>query len=278
MPSIETVPVSSMPDAKAGYHCMVNNGSLHTKLHTHSCYECNILLEGSVKNNSEGIELLLKKGDVIFLAPGETHRMAKAEHMIPKILTIMVMPSELERCCTALDGSLFKRFCASATNKITLSSDEFTVLYQDYQQIFFLEEDKKTRFVKLLLCQILCSLMRRANGADAKDGHASLESVLQQMNSAENMAEGVSALVRLSNLSRGHLYRLMQKQYHVTPLAYITQLRMNYAANLLIYSDKDILSIAMEIGYFSVSHFIALFKKSYGMPPKQYRRKNRPVF
>lgn len=278
MPFPETIPVSMLPNPNTGYHCMVNNGSLHTKLHTHDCYECNIILEGCVKNNSEGTELLLKQGDVIFLAPGESHRMAKAEHKIPKILTLMVAPDALERCCNALESTVYKRFCASATRKITLSGEEFSVLYQDYQQLFFLEEDKKVPVVKILLLQILCSLLRRGNDTDAKGGRHSLDPVLRQMNSAENMAEGVSALVRLSNLSRGHLYRLMQKECHMTPLAYVTQLRMNYAANLLLYSDKDILAIAMEVGYFSVSHFIAQFKKSYGVPPKQYRLKNKPVF
>lgn len=82
----------------------------------------------------------------------------------------------------------------------------------------------------------------------------------------------------LSGLIRGHLYRLMREEYNTTPLAYVTQLRMNYASNLLLYSGQDVLSVAMEAGYFSVSHFIAQFKKYFGMPPKQYRIKNRPDF
>lgn len=269
--------VSSMPNPQCGFHCMVNGNTLHTRLHTHDCYECNIMLEGCVKNNSEGLETVLMKGEAIFLAPGEAHQMAAVSDTVPKILTLMAMPAEFEDFIALFGSSVTQAFCAK-THKIALSAEEAAQLDVDFQKLYFLEEDKKTPLIKVMFCQMLCALSRRLYTTAPDGKHKKLAEALRQMSAQENMAQGVGALIRLSGLSRGHLYRLMREEYHTTPLAYVTQLRMNYASNLLLYSDHDILTVAMEVGYFSISHFISQFKKCFGMPPKQYKIKNRPDF
>lgn len=272
-----SLPVSRIPNPQAGYHCMVNSHPLYTKRHTHDCYECNILLEGCVKNTFEGTAYILQKGDAVFLAPGEAHQTEVVDGKLPKILTLMVMPAEFEACAALFGAEAAGSFCA-ASGAVRLSQEELNQLETDYHRLYFLDEEKKMPLVRILFCQMMCALVRRACETMPGGRRPTLAHALQQMNTPENMAEGVDALVRLSNLSRGHVYRLMREEYHMTPLQYITQLRMNYASSLLLYSDKDILSIAMEVGYFSVSHFIAQFKKSFGVPPKQYRIKNRPEF
>ena len=187
------------------------------------------------------------------------------------------MPAEFEACAVLFGAEAAGSFCA-ANSAVRLSQEELNQLETDYHRLYFLDEEKKMPLVRILFCQMMCALVRRACEAMPGGQRPTLAHALQQMNTPENMAEGVGALVRLSNLSRGHVYRLMREEYHMTPLQYITQLRMNYASSLLLYSDKDILSIAMEVGYFSVSHLISQFKKSFGVPPKQYRIKNRPEF
>ncbi|MBS1326470.1 MAG: helix-turn-helix transcriptional regulator [Oscillospiraceae bacterium] len=58
------------------------------------------------------------------------------------------------------------------------------------------------------------------------------------------------------------------------PNQYITKLRMVYAANLLRNSDNDILTISLKSGYTSMSHFVATFKKYYGLSPSRFRQQH----
>ena len=49
---------------------------------------------------------------------------------------------------------------------------------------------------------------------------------------------------------------------------------MVYAANLLRNSDNDILTISLKSGYTSMSHFVATFKKYYGLSPSRCRQQH----
>lgn len=53
--------------------------------------------------------------------------------------------------------------------------------------------------------------------------------------------------------------------------AYIKDIRMKTAVNLLINTEKSIASIAESLGYSSCQYFIKIFKSTYGQTPKQYR-------
>ena len=55
--------------------------------------------------------------------------------------------------------------------------------------------------------------------------------------------------------------------------AYITGLRMEFAARLLTSSDLKVDAIAAQTGFSSASYFNLVFKKNFGTTPTQYRKK-----
>lgn len=58
----------------------------------------------------------------------------------------------------------------------------------------------------------------------------------------------------------------------MTPSAFINGRKLNYAVNLLMHSDLEIIDIIFESGFQSVNYFYHLFKKEYGMSPLQYKK------
>ncbi len=52
---------------------------------------------------------------------------------------------------------------------------------------------------------------------------------------------------------------------------FIISYRMHLALNLMDVTDKSISEIAQEIGYINKGHFSSLFKKEFGILPKEYR-------
>lgn len=73
----------------------------------------------------------------------------------------------------------------------------------------------------------------------------------------------------------GYLNRLFKMQYDRTMRAYILEQRLDYAAELLIKTDKKVVDVAYESGFNSVSGFYRSFKENLGISPTEYRKENR---
>lgn len=70
-----------------------------------------------------------------------------------------------------------------------------------------------------------------------------------------------------------YLSRLFKRKYHKTLNEYITQQRMQLAAEMLRNSDLTVSAISAKVGYPNYSYFIKIFKKFYGMTPREYQQK-----
>jgi AraC-like DNA-binding protein len=57
------------------------------------------------------------------------------------------------------------------------------------------------------------------------------------------------------------------------PLTYLARWRLQLAAKLLQTTQKTVLHIAADVGYESEAAFNRAFKREFGLPPAQYRRK-----
>lgn len=84
---------------------------------------------------------------------------------------------------------------------------------------------------------------------------------------------GVNEFCRLSGRSREHTSRVFHKITGLTLEQAIRQLRMDHAALLLEASSLEIIDIALECGFQSLSHFYVCFQKTYQTSPLAYRRR-----
>ena len=83
----------------------------------------------------------------------------------------------------------------------------------------------------------------------------------------------VTQLAELSNLSRSAFSDRFVRTVGQSPVAYLTQLRLDSAADLLHNTTRPVASIAGEVGYDSEAAFSRAFSKQFGMPPSRWRRK-----
>ena len=89
-----------------------------------------------------------------------------------------------------------------------------------------------------------------------------------------HMAEDVSLddLARESGLSRFYFARLFRSVTGISPLVYLTLLRLEHAQRLLDGGALSIADVASACGLGTPSYFARTFKKYCGMLPSEYRR------
>ena len=58
----------------------------------------------------------------------------------------------------------------------------------------------------------------------------------------------------------------------LTPVAYLLQVRLNYARRMISNEDISMTAIASKCGFQSLSHFSRAFKQQFGISPLQYRK------
>ena len=83
----------------------------------------------------------------------------------------------------------------------------------------------------------------------------------------ENLASALS-------LNASYLSKLFKQEMGITLSRYIRDQKINVACNMLRHLDESSLTIANYLGFSSQSHFIQVFKKTTGLTPEEYRRRN----
>lgn len=76
----------------------------------------------------------------------------------------------------------------------------------------------------------------------------------------------------VSFVSASHLTRLFREKLGISPHAFLKQVRMDYAAELLKQTADPIALIACKVGYKSASHFARDFLKAFHMNPREFRK------
>lgn len=90
----------------------------------------------------------------------------------------------------------------------------------------------------------------------------------------QNLSENirVSELAQILHISKYYLCHLFRQRTGCTISEYILLKRLTEAKRLLRESEKRISDIAIELGFSSFSYFCAVFKRKYGMTPKEFKK------
>lgn len=86
--------------------------------------------------------------------------------------------------------------------------------------------------------------------------------------SADQLAQAV-------NLDRSYLSTLFKQATDLTPGQYIRNFRITKARHLLESSPLPIEEVAQQCGYDHANSFTRIFKRTYGMTPREYRKQVR---
>lgn len=94
----------------------------------------------------------------------------------------------------------------------------------------------------------------------------------------EHFAEisiSLNSVAKQVHLSPNHFSMIFSNETNHTFIEYLTKTRLNKAKVLLEESEMKLAEIAVEVGYNEAQYFSYIFKKNFGIGPKDYRMKHK---
>jgi len=242
-------------------------------LHYHDYYEIFLVINGTLLHLINNEEQILSKGVLLFIRDFDQHALTSCNDMPYEILNLAFSKKTLEAMSCFLGNGFDLDFLLSAPLPpiVSLSEDETESLATKLMLLNH-TSDKADLCLKArsLLVHIFSNYFYNYTKRNQYIP-AWLSITCEKMKHPQNFIAGTKFMYELSGKSREHLTRCMLQYYHITPTAYVTELRLTYAANLLLISNLSITDICYESGFENLSWFYKLFVQKYSMTPKKYR-------
>ncbi|TWU51782.1 AraC family transcriptional regulator [Rubripirellula reticaptiva] len=102
-----------------------------------------------------------------------------------------------------------------------------------------------------------------------------LSPVIQYIDDHYTESISMTEMAALANLSATHFNTRFRAVLRLSPTEYVLSRRIQQAQQLLTQTEKTIIEIACEIGFFDQSHFTKRFRRVTGLTPLGYRKRFR---
>ncbi len=233
--------------------------------HMHDALEIYVLLEGDVSFMVEHNLYHLQAGDAIITKPNEIHNCVLNTPGAHKHLCLWFsVQSE------ALVGD-FLQHDFGRNNLISPSRKDKEHLLSLYEKLRAFDEKDGKRYEFSLLLQILETLGKSLSRTlEPQQMPPELRVILSDINDNFLSIKGLDYFTQKHFISQSTLNRLFRTYLHTTPGLYLEAKRLAHS-RLLLKKGKSVLAACMESGFSEPSNYIRLFKKRFGITPRQYR-------
>ena len=256
--------------------------------HSHDFFEMFNVMEGHCRHRVSGVDSELHTGDFCLIRPRVVHALDVSDESI--VLDILIRRSTFRSNFFSIlhDNNLFSRFFMSAmfdargldylifhTMGDSDLRDEMLELMRECQE----EGRYYTILVNAILTRLFVLLLRRyADSCEQPQiTDKNSETILEITGYIQSHASQVTLeeVADHFHYTPEHVSRQIHQMTGHTFIQLLTRLRLENAAQLLQNTSLSTADIAEAIGYQSSEHFARVFKKSRGMTPSEYRKRNR---
>ena len=206
------------------------------------------------------------------VASGNMHRLEEALKTIGATQVLGVLSPDNVRNVkyhTVILTALVSRFCIEAGLEISIAYNLSDIYIEMIDAANTIDEVYSVQNDMLrMYCRKMSDLSKnRVVSRHIVVAIDYIRSHIQENLTVESIADSLS-------LNSSYLSKLFKQEMGITLSRYIRDQKINVACNMLRHLDESSLTIANYLGFSSQSHFIQVFKKSTGMTPEEYRRKN----
>lgn len=140
-----------------------------------------------------------------------------------------------------------------------------------------LELQLKKKHFEIMNCQLFQKLLILINRNKVLEtgqfnNNEKLDSLIIELNKHYARPWSIEQMAQYCNLSSDYMSHLFKEYLSLSPIQYLTRIRINKAKDLLLDESITIADIAYLVGYNDPLYFSRLFRKKEGVSPIQYKR------
>lgn len=224
--------------------------------HLHQCFECIILLSGSMKVTVDKHAYTLHVGEALLIFPNQIHSLEseQSEHIL-----CIFSPHLVSAYHSELAGKL------PADNRFTPHTYYVEALKNLTQNSSISE---KKGLLYSLCAQFDAAVRYSTEQTDTKDLLHKIFSFVEDHFSADC---SLSMLAKVLGYDPSYLSRFFKKMVGISFNTYVNHYRLSHACYIMENTTLSILQCAYESGFTSIRSFNRNFQKQYKMPPKAFR-------
>jgi len=235
-----------------------------------SDYMLNYISEGEISyncDNGPSKQMRTDKNYIIIYRPGEPQYLFDAS---PNLCRYWIhfggsgIPELLKSC--ELDK---ERFYKVSGEKL---DDIFLKIIQAIQTPSLFKELECTTYLLALLLEITKQNKKYFDKNASKEDR--LLPALKILNLNYRSQLDVDDLAKACQISKYHFIRYFKQHTGISPYAYLINVRMDYAKNLLTSTEEKIGTISEMVGYNDRLYFSKVFKGICGVTPSEFRQNN----
>lgn len=239
--------------------------------HYHIDFHIGLVVSGVQQQKFNGQQVLLGPGRVSIMPPGEIHDGSAYQDPYYRLNTFRITQDMLdEHFLDIFDRHRSVSFAGAMLDDAILSKQlrHLFSLIKGTGELSSLPVEEN--WLKVL--HPILSQLNQSKAPEVKGGLSGKHWDWINEYCREHMADKITLaqLGSISGLSRYQLLRRFEKTIGITPHAWLTQLRLEYACRMLRKSDEHIANIATNVGFYDQSHFNRAFKNAYGVAPSKY--------
>ena len=245
-------------------------------LHRHVGWEMIFFINGKTQTTVNGKTIDCLSGDILLLGPMHLHdiKLLTTPHLHRDVYC---PDSDLQKICAILGDNMYQKACSEENPiRLNIAPSTFSDLLPRLEGLSVLNSIKDSMAKKQAIAN---SIMQYVLGVYLEQTYIASNTipywiyhVLHEIQKHGYGHYSTDEIVALSNYSHAQFSKLFKRHMGVTLIEYLMDKRLETAAYYLRTSNEGILSISSIVGYDSLSYFIRLFKKKYGISPLQYRK------
>ncbi len=232
--------------------------------HVHDELEIYILLEGDTSFMVDNNLYKLAPGDVVISRPNEMHNCILNATSVHKHLCFW--------CDTACEY-VFSRFtesndCPTVISPRKAEADLLLSLYEQLEDASKTDDQIRQFYLQL---QILDIISKNASHEESPSAlPVILKNILDDVDRSFAEIGNLEFFTNKYSISQSTLNRLFKQHLKTTPKIYLETKRLAHS-RMLLKRGKSVFEACMQSGFSDYSNYIRLFRKRFGITPKQYR-------
>ena len=230
---------------------------------SHPMLELTYVDQGSFHSVADGLDLLLKQGDIVLYGPNQWHMQYADISVAPRYITIS--------------------FDASGLDMTPLMNRRFTAPQHAVKllQQMLREQERMDEYsgdmILAQLAQLLMTLLRQANSPS--EARLQTSNAIHSENEIIRRAQiyvsthireklTVPLVARQVDVSPSYLTALFHKNLQISPGEHIRRIKLQESKQMILENTLNFTEFAAELQY----HFSRQFKEKFGITPTEYAK------